>query len=59
MEKGVVGTTWKWLWLFLHYFGFPIFVFKQIVSIVALWDSSKTIIAMDEEERASKSEKQE
>ena len=59
MEKGVVKTTWRWLWLIFKYGGFPVFIFKQLVSIVALWDSSKTIIAMDEEERASKSEKQE
>ena len=58
MEKGVIKTTWKWLWMFFNIVGFPVFVFKQIVSAVALWDSAKTIIAMDEEERATAANKQ-
>ena len=54
----MIKTTWKWLWMFFNIVGFPVFVFKQIVSAVALWDSAKTIIAMDEEERATAANKQ-
>lgn len=42
------------IWKFINTWFFPVFVFKQIVSLVALWDSSKTIIELDEHERAER-----
>ncbi|KAK8800963.1 hypothetical protein WA538_003984 [Blastocystis sp. DL] len=42
------------IWKFINTWFFPVFVFKQIVSLVALWDSSKTIIELDERERAER-----
>ena len=42
------------IWKFINTWFFPVFVFKQIVSLVALWDSSKTISELDERERAER-----
>ena len=42
------------MWKLINKYFFPVFVFKQIVSLVALVDSSKTIIELDERERKEK-----
>ena len=42
------------IWKFFNIAFLPVFAFKQIVSLVALFDSSKSIIQFDEEERAAK-----
>lgn len=49
-SKIILEPAWK----FMNKWFFPVFVFKQIVSLVALWDSSKTIIELDEHERAER-----
>lgn len=55
MDKGLIGVSWRWMWKLINTYFFPVFVFKQIVSLVALFDSSKTIIELDERERKEKS----
>lgn len=52
IEKGVIGATFRICWKFFFYCFAPVFVFKQIVSLVALFDSAKNVIEFDEEERA-------
>ncbi|KNB46688.1 hypothetical protein JH06_0781 [Blastocystis sp. subtype 4] len=54
MDKGLISMTWRWMWKLINKYFFPVFVFKQIVSLVALVDSSKTIIELDERERKEK-----
>ena len=54
MDKGLISVTWRWMWKLINTYFFPVFVFKQIVSLVALVDSSKTIIELDERERNDK-----
>ena len=52
----MMDATLRPCWVFFNKAFLPVFVFKQIVSIVALYDSSKNIIAYDEKERAGKKE---
>ena len=47
MDKGLISMTWRWMWKLINKYFFPVFVFKQIVSLVALVDSSKTIIELE------------
>ena len=58
VTRSINNTTTKIIvepiWKFINTWFFPVFVFKQIVSLVALWDSSKTIIELDERERAER-----
>ena len=43
---------YRWIWNLFNKAFFVVFVFKQIVSLVALFDSCKDILQYDEEERA-------
>ena len=52
INKGAIGSTFLPFWRFCFVAFSPVFVFKQIVSLVALFDSSSNVIAFDEEERA-------
>lgn len=58
VTRSINNTTTKIIvepiWKFINTWFFSVFVFKQIVSLVALWDSSKTIIELDERERAER-----
>lgn len=47
----------RWYWNFFNKAFFVVFIFKQIVSFVALFDSAKDIINFDEEERANAAKK--
>ena len=52
--KGMILEFTIPIWKFFNIAFLPVFAFKQIVSLVALFDSSKSIIQFDEEERAAK-----
>ena len=52
INKGAIGPTFLPFWKFCFVAFAPVFVFKQIVSLVALFDSSKNVIAFDKEEGA-------
>lgn len=57
IDKGVVALKFRWIWNFFNKAFFVVFVFKQIVSVVALFDSAKDIVQFDEEERANANKK--
>ena len=52
--KGMILEFTVPIWKFFNIAFLPVFAFKQIVSLVALFDSSKSIIQFDEGERAAK-----
>ena len=52
----MISAYWKPVWRFFNIGFLPVFVFKQVVSLVALFDSSKSIIQLDEDERRQKTE---
>lgn len=56
-DKGVLDMKFRWYWNFFNKAFFVVFIFKQIVSFVALFDSAKDIINFDEEERANAAKK--
>lgn len=56
IDKGMISAYWKPVWRFFNIGFLPVFVFKQVVSLVALFDSSKSIIQLDEDERRQKTE---
>lgn len=57
-DKGMIDMKYRWIWNLFNKLFFVVFVFKQIVSFVALFDSAKDIIQFDEEERAQAEKKE-
>ena len=57
IDKGMISVSWRWVWNLFNKAFFVVFIFKQLVSLVALFDSAKDIIQFDEEERARDAKK--